>query len=52
MYLSSGWARTTSAGVIAGATRPEQIVANAAAAGWELSPEEMAQIDTILEPKS
>lgn len=33
--------------VIAGATRPEQVVANAAAASWKLSAEELAEIDTI-----
>ncbi|MGF7005276.1 aldo/keto reductase [Aminobacter sp. BE322] len=33
--------------VIAGATRPEQVVANAAAASWKLSTAELAEIDTI-----
>lgn len=33
--------------VIAGATRPEQVVANAAAASWKLSAEDMVEIDTI-----
>ncbi len=33
--------------VIAGATRPEQVQQNAAAAAWKLTPEEMAEIDTI-----
>lgn len=33
--------------VIAGATRPEQVVANAAAASWKLSVEELAEIDII-----
>lgn len=33
--------------VIAGATRPEQVVANAAAASWKPSAEELAEIDTI-----
>jgi aryl-alcohol dehydrogenase-like predicted oxidoreductase len=35
------------ASVIAGATRPEQVRSNAAAAGWRLSPEELAEIDRI-----
>lgn len=34
--------------VIAGATRVEQIVQNAAAAEWELTPAEMAELDQIL----
>jgi aryl-alcohol dehydrogenase-like predicted oxidoreductase len=33
--------------VIAGATRPEQVKANAAAASWRLTPEEMAEVDQI-----
>ena len=33
--------------VIAGATRPEQVVANAAAASWKLTGPELAEIDTI-----
>ena len=35
------------ASVIAGATRPEQIAANVAAAGWQLTPEELAEVDRI-----
>lgn len=35
------------ASVIAGATRPEQIEQNAAAAGWTLSAEDLAAVDTI-----
>lgn len=34
--------------VIAGATKPEQITANAKASGWQLSDDEMAEIDGIL----
>jgi aryl-alcohol dehydrogenase-like predicted oxidoreductase len=34
--------------VIAGATRPDQVAANAKAADWQLSPEELAEIDKIL----
>jgi aryl-alcohol dehydrogenase-like predicted oxidoreductase len=33
--------------VIAGATKPEQVEANAAAAEWKLTPKEMAEVDTI-----
>ena len=33
--------------IIAGATRPEQIAANVAAAGWKLTPEELAEVDAI-----
>ncbi|MFN8638451.1 MAG: aldo/keto reductase [Dehalococcoidia bacterium] len=33
--------------VIAGATKPEQVAANAAAASWRLSAEEMAEVDQI-----
>ena len=33
--------------VIAGATKPEQVRANAAAAEWRLTPEEMAEVDAI-----
>ncbi|MFP4149145.1 MAG: aldo/keto reductase [Nitriliruptoraceae bacterium] len=35
------------ASVIAGATRPEQVHANAAAVGWQLSAEELAEVDRI-----
>ena len=35
--------------VIAGATKPEQVAANAKAANWKLSSEECAEIDEILE---
>jgi aryl-alcohol dehydrogenase-like predicted oxidoreductase len=34
--------------VIAGATKPEQVVGNAKAAGWALSGEEMTEIDSLL----
>lgn len=33
--------------VISGATRPEQVAANARAAEWKLSPEDLAEIDRI-----
>jgi aryl-alcohol dehydrogenase-like predicted oxidoreductase len=35
------------ASVIAGATKPEQVAANAAAGGWVLNPEDLAAVDTI-----
>ncbi|NTU86113.1 MAG: aldo/keto reductase, partial [Chloroflexales bacterium] len=34
--------------VISGATRPEQVQANAQAAGWRLSAEELAEINALL----
>jgi aryl-alcohol dehydrogenase-like predicted oxidoreductase len=34
--------------VIAGATRPEQVEQNVAAADWALSPEELAEIDRLV----
>jgi aryl-alcohol dehydrogenase-like predicted oxidoreductase len=33
--------------VIAGATKPEQIEANAKAADWELTAEDLAEVDKI-----
>ena len=33
--------------VIAGATKPEQVVANVAAAGWILTPEDRVEVDAI-----
>jgi aryl-alcohol dehydrogenase-like predicted oxidoreductase len=33
--------------VIAGATQPDQVVANASAAEWRLTPEEMAEVDAL-----
>ena len=35
------------ASVIAGATRPEQVRANAAAAGWKLTADEMTEVDRL-----
>lgn len=37
--------------VIAGATKPEQVQANAQAASWRLSDEEMAEVDEITAPR-
>jgi len=39
------------ASVIAGATKPEQVRANAAAASWKLSDDERSQIDEIAPPR-
>jgi aryl-alcohol dehydrogenase-like predicted oxidoreductase len=38
------------ASIIAGATSPEQIRGNAAAAGWRLTADEMAEVDRITAP--
>ncbi len=38
------------ASVIAGATKPAQVAANAAAAGWALIPADRAEIDELLTP--
>ncbi|HET7321157.1 MAG TPA: aldo/keto reductase [Longimicrobiaceae bacterium] len=53
LELAFSWllARPVVASVIAGATKPEQVTANAAAAGWRLSAEEMEEVDGML-PKS
>jgi aryl-alcohol dehydrogenase-like predicted oxidoreductase len=40
-------AKPTVASVIAGATTPDQVRANATAANWTPSPEDLAQLDTI-----
>jgi len=49
LELAFSWllANPTVSSVIAGATRPEQLAANVKAAAWELSPDEMAQVDRI-----
>ncbi len=48
--LAFGWllSHKAVASVIAGATRPEQIAANAAAANWTLTAEERAEVDALL----
>ena len=43
-------ARPQVASVIAGATRPEQVAANAAAAGWRPSADDLAELDRIVPP--
>ncbi|MFB6872857.1 aldo/keto reductase [Streptomyces sp. NPDC056323] len=48
--LAFGWLLTQDgvASVIAGATTPEQVAANASAIGWELDAEELAAVQDIL----
>ncbi len=50
LELAFGWLATQPSvgSVIAGATRPDQVRANAAAAGWGLDADELAQVDRIL----
>ena len=52
--LAIGWllAQEPVTSVIAGATRPAQVVANAAAALWTPSPEDLAELDEISPPPS
>ena len=48
--LAFAWllANPTVDSVIAGATRPEQVIANAKAADWDLTPQEKAEVDELL----
>jgi aryl-alcohol dehydrogenase-like predicted oxidoreductase len=48
--LAIGWlvSNPVVTSVICGATKPEQISDNVAAAAWRLSATELAQVDTIL----
>lgn len=50
LELAVSWllTRAAVASVIAGATKPEQVAANVAAAGWQLSEAELAEVDRIL----
>lgn len=50
LELAFSWlaAQPAVVSVIAGATRPEQVAANAAAADWVLTAEELAEIDAIV----
>ena len=50
LELAFAWllARPVVASVIAGATKPAQVHANAAATGWTLTPDDMAEIDRVL----
>ncbi|MGH7564223.1 MAG: aldo/keto reductase [Gemmatimonadota bacterium] len=49
LELAISWllARPTVASVISGATSPRQVEANSGAAGWQLSEEELAEVDAI-----
>jgi aryl-alcohol dehydrogenase-like predicted oxidoreductase len=49
LELAFAWllAKGPVASVIAGATKPEQIKANAAAGGWRLSPAEVSEVDAL-----
>jgi aryl-alcohol dehydrogenase-like predicted oxidoreductase len=49
LELAFSWllARPLVTSVIAGATRPEQVEANARSAGWQLSAEDLAEVDAI-----
>ena len=50
LELAFGWlaSQKVTGSVIAGATKPEQIASNVAAAGWAMSAEELAEIDEIV----
>lgn len=54
LELAFSWlaAQPTVASVIAGATSPEQVAANASAASWKLTADELAEIDARLEQVS
>jgi aryl-alcohol dehydrogenase-like predicted oxidoreductase len=49
LELAMSWlaAQPQIGGIIAGATKPEQLEANVIAAGWKLTPEDLAEIDKI-----
>ena len=51
LELAFSWllANPVVSSVIAGATRPDQVRANAGSASWSLTPEELAQVNGILE---
>jgi len=52
LELAMSWlaANPCVSSVIAGATKPEQVAANAKAADWKLTPEELTEIDKITRP--
>lgn len=52
LQLAISWliVRAAVASVIAGATSPQQVRANAAAAGWRLTDADLAEIDAIVPP--
>jgi aryl-alcohol dehydrogenase-like predicted oxidoreductase len=45
-------ARAATGSVIAGATKPEQVTANARAGSWAPTPDELAAIDEVVPPPS
>jgi aryl-alcohol dehydrogenase-like predicted oxidoreductase len=49
LELAFSWmaARPTTASIIAGATKPEQIDANVDAIGWEMTPEQISEVDNL-----
>lgn len=49
LELAFGWlaSRPVVASVIAGATKPEQVEQNVRAAGWKLTPDEIAEVDRL-----
>jgi aryl-alcohol dehydrogenase-like predicted oxidoreductase len=54
LELAVSWLASHScvSSVIAGATTPEQVRANAAAANWKLTPEELAEVDKLAPPQT
>ncbi|WP_007509818.1 aldo/keto reductase [Pseudofrankia saprophytica] len=50
LELAISWvaSQPTVASVLVGVTKPEQIIANASAAGWQLTPDEVAAVDAIV----
>jgi aryl-alcohol dehydrogenase-like predicted oxidoreductase len=52
LELALAWlaAKPVVASVIAGATSPDQVRANVAAAAWVLTPEEVAEVDALAVP--
>ena len=52
LELAISWLlmRPAVSSIIAGASSPEQLSQNIAAAGWKLSPDEMTEIDQITTP--
>jgi aryl-alcohol dehydrogenase-like predicted oxidoreductase len=51
LELAFAWlvAQPAMGSIIAGATSPEQVAANVAAVGWELSEEDLAELDRVLD---
>jgi aryl-alcohol dehydrogenase-like predicted oxidoreductase len=54
LTLAMSWlaAQPSIASIIAGASRPEQMLMNAAAVSWKLTPNNLAEIDAIVSDKS